>query len=87
MKHIAYSPNTGEVITTNRSFFHLLCLTHKESKFNKKHFSIKTKWIYAHGRNADKKIKRKIELERTRQKIRELTTKIHELKNKQKGGE
>lgn len=85
MKHIAYNLNTGEVIITNDLFIALLCRTHNISRFDKKHYGVKAKWVYAHGRNADEKIKQKIELDKTRQKIRELTAKIHELKNEQKG--
>lgn len=86
MKHIAYNLNTGEVLITNDLFIALLCRTHNISRFDKKHYDVKAKWIYAHGRNADEKIKQKIELAETRQKIREFTAKIHELKHK-KGGE
>ena len=87
MKHIAYNLNTGEIIITTNSFLSLLCQTRKVSRFDKKNYNVKAHWIYAHGTKADDKIRRKAELAETRQKIREFTAKIHELQNKQKGGE
>lgn len=80
MKHVAYNLNTGEVLITHGSFFYLLCQTRKISCFDKKNYNVKAHWIYAHGPSSEDKIRRKVELAESRQKI-------HELQNLQKGGE